>query len=138
MGAAQPGPTVPRVKALRMKIMPEMVHGTLPDEERQRRWQQLADIYLAQQVSCYPHDYLTERLSVDRLLETVDRYEEDLTDRTRVHGNLKVIIQVGEPIEVSPQRSRDRAADPLLGQIRAQLQTMLDALALESPVWREE
>jgi hypothetical protein len=118
--------------------MPEMVHGTLPEQERQRRWQQLADIYLAQQVSCYPHDYLSERPSVDRLLETVERYEEDLTDRTRVHGNLKVIIQVGEPIEVSPQRTRDRAADPLLGQIRAQLQAMLDVLALESPVWKEE
>ena len=55
-----------------MQIMPDMVRGTLTEEERQRRWQQLADLYLAQQASCYPPDYLRTRPSVDRLLETME------------------------------------------------------------------
>lgn len=135
LGAAQSGPVVSRVKALRMKIMPEMVRGELSDEERARRWQQLADLYLAQQVACYPHDYLTSRPSVDRLLETVERFEEDLTDSARVHGGLKAIMEVGAAIEVSPKHNRDRDDDPLMGRIHTDLQRLLDKLALESPVW---
>ena len=134
LGAGQSGPTVPRVKTLRMQIMPEMVRGELSGEQRAARWKQLADMYLAQQVSCYPHDYLQTRPSVDRLLETVERFEEDLTDKVRVHGPMKVILQVAEPIEVSSQRKRDRTDDLIMVKIESELQRMLGQLALESPV----
>ncbi len=134
-GAAANGAVIPRVKALRMKIMPDMVQGRLDDAERQRRWRQLADIYLAQQISNYPPEYLTT-LSVDRLLETIERFEEDLTDRVRVHGHLKAVMEVGPPIVVSPQRERHAAVDPLMVEIERQLQQMLDRLAIESPLYR--
>jgi hypothetical protein len=134
-GAPAAGAVIPRVKALRMKIMPEMVQGRIPEPERQRRWRQLADVYLAQQISNYPPDYLT-RLTVDRLLETIERYEEDLTDRVRVHGHLKAIIEVGPPIPVSPERDRHAAVDPLMADIEQQLQGMLDRLANESRLYR--
>ncbi len=130
-GHAQQGHVVPRVKALRMKIMPDMVNGRVDAEERTRRWSQLADVYVAQRISCYPPDYL-HHTSVDRMLETIERFEEDLTDKVRVHGKLKVIIQVGEPIEVSPQRDRTAAVDPLMAKIESELQGMLDRLAAES------
>ena len=125
----------PRVKALRMKIMPEMVQGRLDEKERQRRWRQLADIYLAQQISNYPPNYL-DRLSVDRLLETIERFEEDLTDEVRVHGHLKAVIEVGPAIEVSPKRDRHADVDPLMTTIESGLQGMLDRLSAESPLYR--
>ena len=136
-GEAQAGPVTPRVKALRMKILPDMVNGRVAGGERQRRWRQLADLYLAQQVACYPADYLVSRPSVDRVLETIERYEEDLTDKLRVHGPLRVIIQVGDAIEVSPRRGRKAADDPLMTQIEEGLRGMLDQLALESPDFRD-
>ncbi len=126
---------IPRIKALRMKIMPDMVHGRIDATERARRWRQLADLYLAQQISNYPPDYLVH-LSVDRLLETIERFEEDLTDKVRVHGHLKVVIEVGEAIEVQPQRDRRAEIDPLMLEIETELQTMLNRLALESPLYR--
>ena len=134
-GSAKEGPIVPRVKALRMLIMPEMVRGTISEEERAQRWEQLADIYLAQQVYSYPPDYLTTRPSADRILETVERFEEDLTDKVTVHGNLHCVLEVGEAIEVSPTRDRKAEVDPLMARIESDLQAMLDRLALESPVW---
>ena len=137
LGEAKHGPVVPRVKALRTKILPAMVAGNLSEEERKRRWDQLADIYLSQQVSSYPPDYLTEHPSVDRLLETVERYEEDLTDKVRPHPDIHAIIEVGEPIEVSPKRERGVDGDPLMELIETRLQAMLDRLAMESPVWEE-
>jgi len=126
------GSVVPRVKALRMQILPDMVQGNIDAEERERRWRQLADIYLAQQVSCYIPDYLTSHVSVDRLLEQVERYEEDLTDIVRVHGNMKVIIDVGEAMEVSPKRDRQATVDPIMSGIEQALTSMLDELAHES------
>ena len=77
--------------------------GRVTPEERTRRWQQLADIYLAQQLSSYPPDYLA-RPTVDRVLEMIEKFEEDLTDKARLHGQLKVVLQIGEAIEVSPER----------------------------------
>ncbi|MCA9189807.1 MAG: 1-acyl-sn-glycerol-3-phosphate acyltransferase [Pirellulaceae bacterium] len=132
LGRADEGPVVPRVKALRMKIMPEMTRGEVTADERKRRWRQLEEIYLAQQVASYPHDYLTTHPSVDRVLETVERFEEDLTDRVRVHQPMKVIIEVGEAIEVEPTRDRRAEVDPLMTHIEQSLQDMLDRLTKES------
>ena len=49
---------VARVKKLRIAILQEMVNGQITEEERERRWEQLADMYLAQQMSHYPPDYI--------------------------------------------------------------------------------
>ncbi len=137
LGAPQRGPVIPRIKALRMKILPDLIRGDLQAEERSRRWRQLADIYLSQQVHCYPPDYVADEPSIDRLLETVERYEEDLTDQVRPHGKLHAILEVGEPIPVSPQRDRQALVDPIMARIEHELQTMLDRLALESPRWAD-
>lgn len=127
-GEPQEGPVVPRVKALRMQILPDMVRGQIDAAEREIRWRQLADIYLAQQVSNYPPDYL-DRTTVDRLLETVERFEEDMTDKARPHSFRKVIIDVGPAIEVSTKRDRSATVDPLMTRLETELQGMLDRLA---------
>ena len=135
LGSAKDGPVVPRVKNLRTAILPDMVKGNVDAKERTRRWRHLADIYLAQQVSCYPPDYLIERPSVTRILEIVERLEEDLTDKVRAHGNLKAILEVGEAIAVDTTRDRSAEVDPLMARIGDDLQAMLDRLALESPIY---
>jgi 1-acyl-sn-glycerol-3-phosphate acyltransferase len=137
LGGTQSGPVVPRVKALRIKILPDLIEGKADEPERERRWKQLADLYLAQQVSFYPPDYLAEYPSVDRVLETIERFEEDLTDAVTVHGSLKVLIEVGEAIPVGLERDRAAEVDPLMAQLEAALEGQLDQLARESPVWTE-
>jgi 1-acyl-sn-glycerol-3-phosphate acyltransferase len=132
-GKAQSGPVVPRVRNLRAKMLPDMVAGRIDAAERDRRWRQLADIYLAQQLSCYPPDYLANRPSVDRVLEIVEKFEEDLFDKARVHPGRKVVLEVGEAIEVSPERDKSAPIDPLMVAIAGSLQFMLDRLAAESP-----
>ena len=134
-GAAKDGPVVPRVKNLRSAILPDMVKGKVDDAERALRWRHLADVYLAQQLSCYPPDYLAERPSVTRILEIVERFEEDTSDKVRKHGQLKAVLEVGEAIEVSPDRDRNAEVDPLMARIGEELQSMLDRLAQESPAY---
>lgn len=116
---------VGRVKRLRSAILPGLVEGKLTDDERQRRWGQLADLYLAQQLSCYPPDYLRSQPSADRMLETVERFEEDLTDKCRRYAPMRVIVQVGAAIAVPATRERGVAEDPVMAELEQQLNQML-------------
>ncbi len=129
--------TVERVKRLRSAIVPALVAGGLSPAEHERRWRQLADCYFAQQLACYPVDYLAGTPTVGRILETVERYEEDLTDTARVHQPLRVIIQIGEALEVGPDRPRGGEGDPLMKQLEQSLNTMLAGLASEERVWED-
>ena len=116
---------VARVKSLRIAILPDMVGGELPEAELQRRWRQLADIYLAQQLAFYPADYFDSPPTPEQLIETVERFEEDLTDVARTHAPMRAMVDVGEAIEVSPERARGGEGDPLMSALRKQLETML-------------
>ncbi|MCC6699736.1 MAG: 1-acyl-sn-glycerol-3-phosphate acyltransferase [Candidatus Hydrogenedentes bacterium] len=131
-GKRQEG-VVARVKALRTAILPNMVAGDISSEERERRWRLLADLYLAQQLSFYPPDYFDSPPTPEQMLETVERFEEDLTDVARVHWPIHVRIEVGEAIEVSPTRERGVEADPVMAKVRADLESMLARLKENRP-----
>jgi hypothetical protein len=113
-----------RVRKLRAAILPDMMQPELPEAERARRWDHLADLYLVQQLSCYPPDYVAANPTPDRLLETAERFEEGLTDVARIHPPLRATITVGDAIVVGTQRERG-GEDSLITTIEQQLRTML-------------
>jgi 1-acyl-sn-glycerol-3-phosphate acyltransferase len=117
--------TPSRVKRLRTAILPDMASDQVDEAERERRWRQLADLYLAQQLSHYPPDYVKSNPNPQRLLETVERFEEDLTDQVRVHGEIHAKVMVGEAIEAPITREGRGGNDPLMEKIAQELQKML-------------
>jgi hypothetical protein len=126
---------VARVKNLRSAILPALVASNASSDERQQYRKQLAACYYVQQMSHYPRNYVraSEKNVPEHILETVERFEEDFTDRVRVHGPLHAVVQVGEAIPVAGRRERGAACDPLMDGIRTQLSEMLKALSNESP-----
>ena len=102
-------------RTCRAAILPELVEGGLTDAERERRWGQLARLYLAQQLSLYPAGYLEGSPSTERVLETVERLEEDLTDVATVHRPLAVTVHVGEPLDVG---AGDQSPAALMKEVR--------------------
>jgi 1-acyl-sn-glycerol-3-phosphate acyltransferase len=114
-----------RVKSLRAAILPQMVNGDIDEAERARRWRQLAELYLAQQLFLYPPDYFDSPPSPMQLLETVERFEEDLTDIARIHRPFEVVVEIGEAIEVGPTRQRGAESDPVMVQLHGALESML-------------
>ena len=74
---------------------------------------------------------MSEKNIPEHILETVERFEEDFTDNVRIHGPLKVVLQVGEAIDVPS--TRVRGEDPVMDGIRSQLTEMLKELSNESP-----
>jgi 1-acyl-sn-glycerol-3-phosphate acyltransferase len=122
---------IARIKLLRMAILPAMISGDLPKAEQDRRWRQLSDTYLAQQLACYPAGYLTSHPTPERIVETAERFEEDLTDRVRVFSPFRAVVEVGEALEVSPDRPRVEGGDPLMNTLRERLEAMLAASLAE-------
>jgi len=122
-----------RVKTLRTAILPDLVSGAIDAQERARRWRQLADIYLAQQVSLYSPDYFGDPPTPEQMLETVERFEEDLTDEARVHRPMHAVVEVGEAIDVGPGRERGAAFDPLMVKLRSELEALLERTKRHGP-----
>lgn len=125
---------IPRIKSLRMKIVPELTTGELDDRERERRWTQLSQIYLSQQIASYPPDYIVSPTTDTRILETIERLEEDITDRAGIHGPLEVIIEVDEAIEVPTDRTPRGEEDPIMKRLRERMQWMLDRLSTQANI----
>lgn len=126
------GDAVARAKALRGAILPGMIEGTIDGPERAHRWDQLAATYLAQQAHFYPADYFDDPPTTEQILETVERFEEDLTDVATVHHPLHLVAEVGEAIEVTPGRERaPGGGDPLMTRLCEALETMLARLKAE-------
>ncbi len=90
------GSPIARVKRVRTAILPDMVAGRVSPEDRERRWRDLAAAYYVQQISHYPRDYiLRDKNLPERVVETVERLQEDFTDKVSVHEPLHAVIQVG-------------------------------------------
>jgi hypothetical protein len=119
------GHVVARVKRLRSAILPDMIKGDLDESEKARRWRLLEDADLAQQLYHYPPNYVTDSASKGRIIETVERFEEDLTGKVTVHGMIEVLVKVGDAIEVGTGREARGETDPLMAGIETQLRTML-------------
>jgi len=125
---------ISRVKRIRSVLLPDMIAKNISQEERERRWRDLATCYYLQQISHYPRDYILREKNIpERIIETIERLEEDFTDRAHNYGPFHTVIQVGKAIPVSPKRQRDRhnGRDPIMAQVKTELQTMLNDIASE-------
>jgi 1-acyl-sn-glycerol-3-phosphate acyltransferase len=129
---APAAPGAERIRRLRSAIVPDLAASDLDEDERTRRWDRLADIQLAQQLMFYPSDYIRSRPTAERVLETVERFEEDITGLARIHRPLHGVVQIGEALEVNPSRERGKDEDPLMTTLQERLQALVDELAQAS------
>ena len=130
LGKPQAGDLMPRVKQLRTKLLPVLTKAN-SQAERDQIWQHLADIYYAQMIQAYPLDYLDNPTDT-RILETVERLEEDVHDLPTIQRPLHAVLEVGEAIEVDPVKPPRGEADPVTFSLQSSLSTMLSDLANEA------
>ncbi len=131
LGTPKAGDVVARVKDLRSAILPTLLKEKLSPDEYRRRWRQLTDCYYAQTLSMYPDDYLSEGargdVTPERIVETIHRLEEDLTDTVVPLPMWHVKFTIGDPLPVDPGR-KPRGPDPLMQTLRGR---MLDLLGVQ-------
>lgn len=131
LGGKREASMIGRIKELRKAILSEMIGNTLDSEEMDRRWRQLKDIDLAQQLSLYPTKYVSSKPTADRILETVERFIEHLSGDESPHPPMTAVVQVGDPIEVTSKRDRTAPEDPVLKQLASTLTEMIELLSTE-------
>lgn len=116
--------TMARVKAIRMKIFPSLLDDKLTPGKREELWHDIADLYFVQQLHCYPENYL-ETPDNERLLEIVEHYEEDLTDKVRPHFPLHAEVHVGDALVAPPERRVYPHGDPLISRLRENMEELM-------------
>ena len=134
-GLAPRGQTVPeRVKGVRRACLDRLEQDRGQAEREAEVGAHLDDVFLVVQLFSYPGDYVTERPTVERLAETVDKFEEDVLGyhMARGRGERSAVFQVGEPIDVGQfaagAAQPRRAAGPLTEALERSVQAMLDEL----------
>jgi 1-acyl-sn-glycerol-3-phosphate acyltransferase len=125
VGGKRDGSIPTRVQRVRVAIVPEMCQGNVSDVERARRRKQLGDLNLALQLHRYPPDYLEGNPRPERILETAEKFLEDVTDKLKPLGALRTTVTFGPAIEVNPQRESRQGPDPLLAEIDRAISEML-------------
>ncbi|MDG2390711.1 MAG: lysophospholipid acyltransferase family protein [Planctomycetaceae bacterium] len=136
LGEERHDSVVAHVKELRKAILPDMVANNLEQAELDRRFKQLKDIEMAQQLCLYPPNYVNENPTADRILETVERFWEHLSGDESPHPPLKAVIEVCEPIEVQGKRDKSLAEDPVMKELAESLTEKIAELSLESQTYR--
>jgi 1-acyl-sn-glycerol-3-phosphate acyltransferase len=128
--------TVARIKNLRVAILPALIEGKCTAEELATRWRHLDDCTFAQALESYPRGYIDGEPTTERILETLERFEEDTTDTSRVHRPMHCRMDIGEALPVTTARPRGEA-DPLTVQLEERLKTMLAETAPLCHAWKD-
>ncbi len=116
-----------RVKNLRKALLPDLIENKLAQAERAERWRQIQALTVAEQTFHFPADYLGVTPTPERLIETVERYEEAFGNPYPVvHRPMHVTMTVGPAIPVHPARHKRAASDPLMDDLAASLRRLLE------------
>ena len=121
--------TVPeRVKALRQQIIKEITDLPAGDPARRQGEEDLEDVFLVVQLFSYPGDYVAQQPTVERLAETLDKFEEDVlrVKTAGIRGARTATLTFGEPIPVAAGRTEKRAAATLTNTLEQRVQGLLD------------
>ena len=124
--------TVPlRVKALRRHLLAVRADETGGRRRRgSRRGPRLDDVQLVLQLYSYPGDYLSEKPTIERMAETVEKFEEDIYGAARPKGRRRARCALGEPIDLkamTPTAARTAAHD-----VTVQLEAAIQGLMAQS------
>jgi 1-acyl-sn-glycerol-3-phosphate acyltransferase len=116
-------PTPVRVKLLRQHLMEKLWDEQCDPAQVPALKQSLADVHRALQLYSYPGDYISTQPSVERMAETIEKFEEDVYGTfAKPKGQRRARIKVGEPTNV-----RQHASAGKLRAVAAAITSELEA-----------
>jgi hypothetical protein len=119
-----------RVKELRGHALKKL--SELPDGDPGRRpfEHELDDLFLVVQLYSYPGDYVAERPTLERMAETLDKFEEDVLGvfSASIRGRRRAIVSFGEPVVVQGERKGKDGVAEVTRQLETAVQEQLDRI----------
>ncbi len=125
--------TVPdRVRELRRHLIKRMEKQDQDPNELEQAQSDMADLFFVIQLFSYPGDYVREKLTIERIAETLDKLEEDIlrTD-PKPRGARHVVVRFGEPIFLPKERQPKDEATNLTLTLQEKVQGILNDLNAE-------
>jgi 1-acyl-sn-glycerol-3-phosphate acyltransferase len=102
-----------RVKSLRQHLIDKWIAQDCTTEQRTAARAALDDVQLVMQLYSYPGDYVSENPTLERMAETIEKFEEDVYGGViRPKGDRAARVILGPPIDVAAETTnlRPRAA----------------------------
>lgn len=118
-----------RIKRARQQAI-QGIEAAGDDPSRQKFAEDLDDLFLVCQLFSYPGDYVADQPSIERIAETLNKFEEDVLGHFRpaAHGDRRAVVSIGEPIEVTSGRGKKDAAADLTQEMEKRVQSLLDEI----------
>ena len=117
-----------RVKAARKTIMEKELAGDADTQQATQLNNDMEDLFLVVQSFSYPGDYVDDHPSIDRMAETIDKFEEDVLKKTtaEIKAQRRAKVSFGEPVDVSSDRKVKGQTTTITTEIEQRVQQMLD------------
>ncbi len=117
-----------RVKVARKTIMEQLSQESIEDGQKQKLESDLEDLFLVVQSFSYPGDYVVDQPSIERMAETLDKFEEDVLRKptASIKARRRAKVQFGDPIEVVGDRKAKGQTTTLTSKAEQAVQSMLD------------
>ena len=122
-----------RVRAIRTRVASDYFQLSDDSPERDLLRSDSDTANLAYDLYAYPDSYLQDDGITDmRVIESVQRLQVSLLGKANRKIPLHCILEVGDSVEVPPEKAPRGQQDPVLALIRQRLTEMIDRLATEA------
>ncbi len=127
------GNTRERVRAIRTEIASQLFRQDVDQKSEIQFRQDVIAVDMVQEMISYPDSYLDSVEVTDtRIVETIQRIEESIRGKADCGVPLRAVIQIGEAISVPAEKAPRGEVDPLMLELKTQLEKMLKQLVCEA------
>jgi hypothetical protein len=123
-----------RVKEVRRAVIKAIEQEDLADSAKRQLTHDMEDLFFVTQLFSYPGDYVAERPSIERIAETLDKFEEDVLKATfpGIRGTRRAVLRFGEPLAVPSQREGKDSVERWTDLVEGCVQGLLDEINANS------
>jgi 1-acyl-sn-glycerol-3-phosphate acyltransferase len=124
--------TLKRVKTLRREAISKLEKSSEQSQERQQAQIDLDDLFFVTQLFSYPGDYVSGKPTIERVAETLDKFEEDImkVPTASIRASRRAIVSFGEPIKVEITKGKKTGINALTEQLEQNVQQLLDGISI--------
>ncbi len=128
---ANKGGIIPeRVKEVRRAVIKAIEQDGATPESKSKLANDLDDLFFVIQLFSYPGDYVAQQPTIERIAETLDKFEEDVlrADYPGIRGTRRAVVRFGESIPVPKERETRDAVEKWTDLVECRVQGLLDEI----------
>lgn len=118
-----------RVKAVRREAIKKLEESEEQSLSHQARFD-LDDLFMITQLFSYPGDYVSGKPTIERMAETLDKFEEDIfkVPTATIRGVRRAVLSFGDPVTVERTGNKKTAIHVLTETLEKAVQQLLDEI----------